>query len=143
MTARVIAVFPGIGKAEVGDITDLKVIDLDTTHFDKARFPENYIDRVKLCMDTHDLVIVVVHAAVRESMVDAGIQFTLVYPTRDQRVAYRDRHMAQSNEPRSYLLYLEENWEAFIASCEAQAGCEHIVLERGQQLSDVLEEALA
>jgi hypothetical protein len=39
-----ISAFPGTGKSFLFNNTKLKILDSDSSKFDKSKFPENYID---------------------------------------------------------------------------------------------------
>lgn len=135
--AEVIAGFPGIGKSTFCKKFPGAVSDSDSSKFDKAHFPGNYIKHIEEMRKEVDVVLVSSHIAVRQALVKAGIPFTLVYPKKDCKVEYIRRYMERGS-PESFINLLKANWEGWLDECAAQGNCEHIELECGQYLADVL-----
>ena len=82
MKTKVYSAFPGCGKTTYFNTTYKKVLDSDSSKFDKSNFPENYIEHI--WMNVHDpsvdKILVSSHKDVREALVNKGIPFVLVYP---------------------------------------------------------------
>lgn len=132
--------FPGIGKSSVfNDPGSYTVADSDSSTFPKedGAFPANYMQHIESIRHTVDILLVSSHDVVRDALVANNIPFFLVYPTADQKADYMQRY-ADRGSPQPFLDLMEKNFEKFVAGCEAQEGCTHIVLKEGEFLSDVI-----
>jgi len=147
-TAVVVCGFPGVGKTSLFFAeNELTILDSDSTNFSwsdetktkrNPEWPQNYIAHIQDAKDSSDLVLVSSHDVVRTALMEAGIPFTLVYPSLDMKDEYIQRYIQRgSNE--SFVALLEANYEKWIAELMAQRGCTHVVLKSGQYLSDVLD----
>ena len=140
---RVISAFPGCGKTHFhnkhGIISDYWTLDSDSSKFDKANFPQNYLEHIKKSLENKcRFIFVSSHKPVREELVKEGIKFALVYPDIKLKDEYIQRYKdCGSNE--TFVKLLETNYENWITELTIQGGCEHIVLQSGQYLSDVIE----
>jgi hypothetical protein len=135
----VISAFPGCGKSHLfRNKGDMKILDSDSSTFDKSQFPQNYIEHIKSNIGDADIILVSSHKEVRDALVDKGINFTLVYPNMDIKDEYIQRYIDRGNDGK-FVDLLKQNWENWIEELEHQSGCEKIKLDRGQYLSDVIE----
>ncbi len=134
----IISAFPGCGKSHLfRNKGDKKILDSDSSKFDKSQFPQNYIDHIKSNIGEADMILVSSHKEVRDALVDNGIEFTLVYPNKDIKDEYIQRYIDRGNEDK-FVELLKNNWNIWIPELEQQKGCEKIELNRGQYLSDVV-----
>lgn len=134
--------FPGVGKSTVFKNADgLVVADSDSSTFDKAEFPDNYLMHIQQTRPNVDVLLVSSHNVVRDELEERGIPFHLVYPTVDQKDEYMARYK-QRGSPQPFLDLMDQNWEKFIGECAQQVGCTHVVLKPGQFLGDVIQEYL-
>lgn len=116
--------------------------DSDSSTFDKAHFPQNYIDHMKEVIMRHAgenefNMFVSSHSAVRKAMQDAGIIYTLVYPDRSLKDEYIKRYIDR-NSPPALISLMEANWDVFIDSCEEDPAYNKIVLQSGKYIGDIL-----
>ncbi len=128
----------------------MEVLDSDSTNFSwsdetktqrNPEWPQNYITHIQENRDTSDLLLVSSHDVVRTALVEAGIPFTLVYPSLDMKDEYIQRYIQRGNNE-SFVALLEANYEKWITELMAQQGCTHVVLKSGEYLSDVLNQLL-
>jgi hypothetical protein len=137
-TTIIISAFPGCGKSHLfRNKGDKKILDSDSSKFDKSQFPQNYIEHIKSNIGLADMILVSSHKEVRDALVDNGIEFTLVYPNKDIKDEYIQRYIDRGNEDK-FVELLKNNWNIWIPELEQQKGCEKIELNRGQYLSDVV-----
>lgn len=136
---KVICGFPGVGKSTLFN-TGLKCTDSDSSKFDKADFPRNYIEHIKQQMlrDDLDYIFVSSHDTVRAALLREGITYTLVYPSLTLKDEYIKRY-EQRGSPASFIKLMSDNWTSFIVSCAEQTGCSRVVLRSGQYLADVID----
>jgi hypothetical protein len=148
--ARIFCAFPGTGKTHFTRhyTGEGLVLDSDSTNYswlnthanERVRnpdFPANYIRHISTCVGAAAIILVSSHPKVKTGLLDAGLDFTLVYPKRDLKSEYMGRYERRGSPPR-FLEYMDENWDILISRDEAQQGCPKIIMESGQYLSDVL-----
>ena len=115
---RVVSAFPGTGKTYYFNNSESgKVLDSDSSKFDKQYFPANYIDR--------------------DALVDNDIRFLLVYPGRELKEEYIERYKNMGNPP-EFISLVEKNWDAWIDELDNQMGCAKIKLKSKEYLWDAL-----
>jgi hypothetical protein len=137
-TTIIISAFPGCGKSHLfRNKGDKKILDSDSSKFDKSQFPQNYIEHIKSNIGEVDMILVSSHKEVRDALVDNAIEFTLVYPNKDIKDEYIQRYVDRGNEEK-FVNLLKNNWSNWIPELEQQSGCKKIELNSGQYLSDVL-----
>lgn len=134
----VISGFPGVGKSHYKLNNRKRVVDSDSSRFDKDNFPANYIADIKERLGGYDKVLVSSHRVVRDALVEQKIPFVLVYPTADQKSDYIQRYKDRGS-PQDLIDIIDEFFEIWISDCSIQKGCTHVVLKKGQYLSDVIE----
>jgi len=136
---RLISAFPGCGKSHLFRNKGTRaILDSDSSKFNKDYFPENYMQHIKNNMGKADLICISSHDVVRQALLENKLPFTLVYPDRSIKEEYIQRYKDRGNED-SFVRLLENNWEEWMDGMENQKGCDHIKLQKGQYLSDVIE----
>lgn len=112
--------FPGVGKSTMfNNPNGFTVRDSDSSMFDKANFPENYIKHIKgLIEEKIDYIMVSSHEVVRNALLDNNIRFTLVYPDISLKKVYLQRYRNRGNLE-SFVSLLDKMWEEWIGQCEA------------------------
>jgi len=148
--SRLICGFPGVGKTYFKNNSNDKVYDSDSSEYswlnfdNKVRhhqFPQNYIKAIKHRLTESDMVLASTHKIVLNGLIDAGIDFTLVYPQRHLRNEYLGRYRLRYSDP-GLISLLYRKWDSFIDDLD---GCpipthNKIVLGPIEYLSDVLDE---
>lgn len=136
---KVVSGFPGVGKSTLTEKYPDTVRDSDSSKFDKALFPGNYMAHINELRadDSVDLILVSSHFEVRDTMEEYAIPFILVYPDSMLLEEYVERYRERGSSEQ-FIETLKDNWDAWLNSCKQQDGCIHIVLQPGQYLSDVL-----
>lgn len=134
---HILSAFPGCGKSHLfATPSKLLISDSDSSQFDKAEFPYNYVDHIQEKHRVNDLCLVSSHAEVRAEMKQRNLRYTLVYPARSCKAEYLARY-ARRGSPASFIEMMERQWDDFLDSCEAD-DAPSIVLQPGQYLSDVI-----
>ena len=129
--------FPAVGKSYLYNHSKLKVLDSDSSKFDKDFFPKNYIDHIKANLGKVDIILISSHEVVRDALVKEGLHFTLVYPNIDLKQEFIERYK-QRGSPESFIKLVSENWTDWIIQLQNQNGCKKIELSTGQYLKDVI-----
>lgn len=156
----VVCGFPGIGKSTFSKQSPIQtpedkiagrppescaweVIDLESSDFDKAHFPGNYVDKMCLIFEitgwsgNHKVVLCSSHKVVRDAFREACIPFVMIYPDKSLKEEYIARYKSRENHPMP-LEVVEKFWDTWIDEMEAEKG-DRIVLQSGQFLGDVFE----
>jgi hypothetical protein len=141
-TTIIVSGFPGIGKSSyVTSVREsssgLSVSDSDSSKFPKTDFPANYLRHIERLIGNVHIILVSSHDQVRDALVGAGHRFLLVYPSGDQKEEYLERYRTRGS-PDVFVTLMDARWDDFITGCENQTGCDHIVLEPGEYLSDAM-----
>ncbi|QBZ70678.1 hypothetical protein pETSU_097 [Edwardsiella phage pEt-SU] len=119
------------------------VFDSDSSTFDKSEFPGNYIKHIKEVLAKFPDVVIFVssHDNVREAMAEAGINYVLAYPERELKGDYLERYKERGS-PEKFIALMDEKWNDFIDSVQADKAERHLVLSEGEFLVDVLKSDL-
>lgn len=139
----IVSAFPGTGKTHYtyGDyVPQGFASDSDSSQFRKNElFPFNYVDHIKGKFENkeHKIIFVSTHKLIREAMRREGLLFTLVYPMRGLRHEYIKRYYDRGSAP-EFIDLLNKNWDAWLSDLESQTGCAHIVLGKGEFISNVM-----
>lgn len=121
----------------------IPVFDSDSSLFDKEHFPGNYIEHIKSVLrDYKDVVIMVSsHENVREALREAGINYNLAYPERGLKGLYLERYVDRGS-PEAFVNMMDDKWNEFIDSCEADPSTSKLILSEGEYLVDKVSETL-
>lgn len=144
---KVISGFPGVGKSTLFEKNEGALIsDSDSSLFSWVEpgvrhpdFPNNYIDHIKNNIGKMDFIFVSSHDVVREALNKEGIEYTLVYPSKDIKAEYIQRYIDRGNNEK-FVELLQSNYELFIDGIEKETHPKLVSLKAGQYLSDVLGE---
>jgi hypothetical protein len=146
MQTIIISGFPGIGKSFC-TAQDPTISDSDSSLFSWSEpgvrhpeFPANYIKHIKGLVGEVRIIMVSSHDVVRQALVDAGLEFWLVYPARSLKDEYLQRFRDRGAGNNFPVALMEKRWDEFMDQLELQEGCSHKQLETGQHLSDVIAE---
>lgn len=132
-----LSAFPGTGKSYFYKNSDKKVLDSDSSTFDKSDFPQNYINHIKSNIGKADVICISSHEEVRDALVENDLKFTLVYPDISLKEEYIERYKERGS-PDSFVKLLDANWENWIGQLEKQKDCNHIILTSGEFISDII-----
>lgn len=133
---KIISCFPGTGKTYYQQNSPLRVLDSDSSTFDKEHFPQNYLEHIKENIGKVDVILVSTHEEIRHAMRVAGIVYTLVYPHANCKDEYLQRYIDRGS-PDSFVQLMEENWYQFLESCWEDYGYAYMIeLNEGQFLTD-------
>ena len=141
MSALLISAFPGSGKSHFYKTykDDITVLDSDSSTFDKSEFPQNYIEHIQENKDEADIIFISSHKEVRDALLEADLDFTVVYPNIELKDEYISRYKDRGNEE-SFVELLENNWDSWITEIEEDSRLNTIRLEECEFISDVLQD---
>ena len=140
MKLKVYSAFPGTGKTTYFNNTYKNVLDSDSSKFDKADFPSNYIEHIKRNLedDTVEKIMVSSHKDVRDALVSDNIPFVLIYPEKDLKDEYLQRYKDRGNND-AFVDLLDKNWDNWMDEMDNQDASYRIRLKSGQYMSDVID----
>lgn len=140
MKLKVYSAFPGTGKTTYFNNTYKNVLDSDSSKFDKADFPSNYIEHIKRNLedDTVEKIMVSSHKDVRDALVSDNIPFVLIYPEKDLKDEYLQRYKDRGNND-AFVDLLDKNWDNWMDEMDNQDASYKIRLKSGQYMSDVID----
>lgn len=131
----IVSAFPGCGKTFLFNNND-KII-LDSSKFDKAFFPQNYIEHIKENIGKADIILVSSHKEVRAALFENKIDFILVYPRKELKEEYIKRY-EQRGSPEGFINLISNNWTSWVGELSNQKGCYHCQLSTNQYISDII-----
>ncbi len=137
MKTQIYSVFPGVGKTYFSKKSQLVVLDIDSSNFDKNNFPENYFKYIKSKIGKADIILISCHIEIIEKLRNAGIEFILIYPEKKLKSVYLERYKKR-NDKRNFVNSLCANWEKLISRLEEQKSVKSIILKNNEYLEDVI-----
>lgn len=118
----VLAGFPGVGKSHAFSLLTAmgyKVLDSDSSKFDKEHFPLNYLAHINTVISKGEVNVLFVssHDTVRDAMDQEGIDYYLVYPALELKEAYLQRYVNRGSPP-EFVKLVNDNWIGWITDIE-------------------------
>lgn len=122
MSAILISAFPGMGKTYAFKSLSgkIKVLDSDSSHFDKNDFPKNYIQHIKEEIPNNDIIFISSHKEVRNALEMEGIDFDLFYPSKDRRNEFLENYVGRHSS-RDFIMKIDNNWDNWIDEIETES----------------------
>lgn len=120
MKPIIISAFGGTGKSTfTKNNPNLKILDLDSSYFDKSNFPDNYTYKIRDLWNfsDYDYILISSHLDVRIDLYNMGVPYVLVYPDISLKQEYLKRYTSR-NSPKSFVNTFNKLWEEFVYSCE-------------------------
>lgn len=137
---KIISAFPGIGKTylyENQHKLGLKILDSDSSTFNKDKFPQNYIEHIKNNIGKVDIILVSSHDVVRNALVNENIFFFLVYPDIKLKDEFIKRYKKRGNHE-NFIKLLDSNWNNWITEIEKVQACAKIKFKSNKFLFDFI-----
>jgi len=135
---KIISAFSGCGKTYLSKTNYNKIIyDLGCSRFEKLNFPQNYINEIKNMIGKVDILLVSTHKSLRDALTENNIPYTLVFPNEYLKNEYINRYQNRTTTKR-VINMIDKNWDIWQNEMKNQIGCDKIILESGQFLSDVI-----
>jgi hypothetical protein len=112
----VVSGFPGVGKSHLATSSKWRVSDSDSSRFDKADFPRNYVEEIARRRAEYDIVLVSSHEEVRAELERQRIAYQIVFPGPECKEEYLQRYRDRgSNE--LFVVLLDKHWDRWIDGC--------------------------
>lgn len=121
---RIVLGFPGVGKTYVKEKykgTSVKVLDSDSSNFDKSGFPNNYIEYIKSCIGKYNLIMISTHEAVRKAIAKSDIMdraiISICYPSLELKEDWLIR-LANRGNSEEFINLIRTNYDQWIKDIE-------------------------
>lgn len=113
----------------------IKIMDSDSSKFDKADFPRNYIEHIKENIDNVDIMFISSHEDVRNALENEDIDFDLFYPSIDRKLEFLENYVKRRSN-REFIMKVDANWKEWIEGIENNSlkHCHIHKLNRGEFL---------
>jgi hypothetical protein len=153
-----IAAFAGTGKTTLAKLYPKMVVDFtcmpykyeldqngNYTEVDKANFdyvlhddwPLNYFQAIKQILSDDKIILIPSDIYVLSLLRSEKKKYTLCYPHRNAKEAYRKRFLDRGNTENFIDIFIG-GWDSFLDSLEQDSYGQHIVMQDNQFLSDVI-----
>lgn len=115
----IVSAFPGCGKttACVKLKDTYKVLDLESSFFDKSEFPQNYIRKIKDNIGKTDIIFISTHEKVRKALQEENIAYDLYYPNIDRRDEMINLYERRGDEG-TFIDLMTIHFDHFLSSVE-------------------------
>lgn len=114
--SKVICAFPCTGKSSLSnspEAKNLKILDLDSSGFDKDDFPQNYVRAIKDNLYDYDIILVSTHEEVLRELETNEIRPHLVMPKESDLNEYVGR-MYRRGDTKVFIDFIINNWDNFV-----------------------------
>lgn len=129
---KIVSAFPGCGKTECwkkykDPKYNFKVLDSDSSTFNKEHFPENYIKHIRENLGKVDVIFISSHKTVRDALKkdkkinelinSKKVKFIVAYPDINDKDEYIERYKMRGSTD-SFIKLISDNWESWITDME-------------------------
>lgn len=133
---KVYAAFCGTGKTYFCENINNKSIEVEYWKY-KEGLQKEYCNDIKKYVGTMDYIFISTEPEGLKLLRDDGFDIVLIYPKNELREEYLDRYIARDS-PCDFIGAFMKYWNVWINELKEQTYCQHIVLEKGQYLQDVI-----
>ena len=97
--ALIISAFPGCGKttATLRYGKDHKILDLDSSMFDKKCFPKNYVGEIEKIQRDWDIIFTSTHEQVRRLLGEHNIPYILYIPSIERKEEFLELYETRNS----------------------------------------------
>ena len=131
------AAFCGTGKSFICEKTKIKSVEVEYWKYKDKGLQKEYIEDIKKHFGIVDYIFIATDPEGLKLLHNEGFHITLVYPKNELRNEYLDRYI-ERDSPHDFIGVFMKYWNPWINELKEQTYCNHIVLEKGQYLQDVL-----
>ena len=131
------AAFCGAGKTYICEKTDIKSIEVEYWKYKDKGLQKEYIEDIKKHFGKVDYIFIATDPEGLKLLHNEGFDITLIYPRETLRNEYLDRYV-ERDSPSDFIGAFMKYWHPWINELKEQTYCNHIVLEKGQYLQDVI-----
>lgn len=113
MNSIIISAFPGLMKETLYKENKINYSYLDSSKFNKKKFPENYIEQIKKLRKEKQLIFIKSHIEVRNALIKENIPFIYVIPTMDRKEEFLNNYK-ERNKTQEFIDNVKTNWERWL-----------------------------
>lgn len=134
---KIYAAFCGSGKTYICKNTKLNAIEIEYWKYKSHGLLSMYMDDIRNHFGTIDYIFVATDPEGLKLLHQEGFAITLIYPKIELRNEYLDRYINRDS-PHEFIGAFMKYWKPWINELKEQTYCNHIVLQKGEFLQDVL-----
>jgi len=138
MKTKIIAAFCGTGKTYLTEKDNLNCVEIEYWRYKEGRHKQ-YIEDVWKYFRNRKYIFIATDPEGLKLLKKEGFKITLVYPSIELRNEYLDRYI-ERDDSSNFIGVFMKYWETWINELKEQSYCDHIILNKGQYLSDVIEQ---
>ena len=131
------AAFPGTGKTHICEKTDIRSVEVEYWKYKDKGMQKEYIQDIKKHIGICDYIFIATDPEGLRLLHNEGFDITLIYPKNNLRNEYLDRYI-ERDSPYEFIGTFMKHWNIWIDELKEQKYCNHIILESGQYLQDVI-----
>ena len=131
------ASFCGTGKTYICNKTNIKSVEVEYWEYKDKGLQQEYIKDIKKHITSVDYIFISTDPEGLRLLHKEGFNITLVYPKNELRSEYLDRYIERDSST-DFIGTFMKYWHTWIDELKEQKYCQHIILESGQYLYDVL-----
>ena len=130
------AAFCGTGKTYILENFE-GVVEFECWKYDNEYFPNNYVNDIKSKIYDSDCILISTNPVGLKELNRQGIKVTLVYPRIECKREYLRRYIYRGSSD-DFINMLDKEWENWLIELQLLDFINHIILEKGQYLSDII-----
>lgn len=119
-----------------GCIKDYKD-SIEISYWASVQTYKEYIDIIKDNIGKYEYIFISDTPDTIKALTDYGLTVTLVYPDQSLKYEYLERYI-ENNEDVAVIGYYMVEWDTYMDMFKIQDNCNHVVLQSGEYLEDVL-----
>lgn len=139
--------FPAVGKSRLKEMfknSNIKVVDSDSSMFDKSDFPANYMRHIESLIGNVHIIMVSTHDTVREALKSAdfiyNVPMYICYPSLELKDEWLNRCRNRGNNEK-FIKLIDDNYEQWIKDIMGETQFEHLMIDDPNEfLSDKIKE---
>lgn len=135
----IISAFCGTGKTYICENSNKKnFIEFECWKYNKDYFPDNYIRDIYSKIGQVDAIFISTNQIGLDALKKLGLKIILIYPELELKNEYMERYRIRGSSD-DFIQTFSKYWDGWGKEIRENKNCIHIVLKRGQYISDVLQ----
>lgn len=131
------AAFPGTGKTFICEKTLIKAVEIEYWKYKDKGLQRAYVEDIKRYFGNTSYIFISTDPDGLKILHEEGFDITLVYPKNELREEYLDRYIKRDS-PYDFIGSFMKYWNIWIDELKQLSFCNHIVLDKGQYLQNVI-----
>jgi hypothetical protein len=131
------AAFCGTGKTYLCNNFDIKAIEVEYWQYKEKGLQKEYVQDIKKLIGKVDYIFIATDPEGLRLLNEEDFDITLVYPKNELRNEYLDRYIDRDSSY-NFIGTFMKNWNLWINELKEQKYYNHIILDSGQYLKDII-----